>query len=250
MQGISIRPTIGVGDSIQFSSVPENYFRATGKRIVDVSKPWFFDHNPYVTRLESLKPTNTTEMWNYVGPPYPWPKPRELGVYTSNAEIHAGVLGVPVSLIRPRLYQFEDFPFEKRENILLHIDGKSHGCMPDHVVQHVLQKYGKTGRLFQIGKPSIDLGLPKIETPTLWDLARVISEARMLIGMHSGPSWVAACYPDVIVKKLRTKPSLDVLKDWVPLERRNIHSFWDDRCHQIFNVSEHDVGFTSSYRNI
>lgn len=251
MLGISIKPTIGMGDALQFSSVPENYFRETGCKIVDVSKPWFFDHNPFVMRIRA-RPTKTIEMWNFSPTQYEWPKIRPQGVYLSNAEIYAAVVGVKVArLNRPRLYKFEEFPFNDRKTILLHTDGVSHGVMPDHVIEHVKRKYGPTGRLFQVGLPgSKNVGLKLIETKTLWELAEVISKAQVYIGVDSGPSWIAACYPDVIVKKLRTKPSLDVLKTWVPLSIDNIHSHWDDRCQQIFNVSEEDVGFTSTYKKI
>lgn len=251
MLGISIKPTIGIGDALQFSSAPENYFRATGKRLVDVSRPWFFDHNPFVER--SSAPTKIIEMWNFSPTQRQWPKPRTApAVYLCNAEISAAVLGVPVVMNRPRLYLYEEFPFERRRAILLHTHGRSHGTMPDHVVHHVLKKYGATGQVFHVGTEDciVDYGVPKIKTPTLWDLAKVISESRMLIGVDSGPAWIASCFPDVIVKKLRTKPSTDVLRSWVPLEVGNIHSHWDDRCQQIFNVSEEDVGFTSTYRKI
>lgn len=248
--GISIKPTIGIGDALQFSSVPENYYRSTGKRIVDVTKPWFFDFNPFVVR-DAGAPAKTIEMWNFSPKQYDWPKIRPQGVYLSNAEIFAAVVGVPAALNRPRLYRFEEFPFERRKTILLHTHGTSHGIMPRHVLEHVLKKYGPTNRLVHIGPfGHPGLSIPKINTPTLWDLARVISEAQMIICMDSGPSWVAACFPDVVVKKLRTKPSVEAFKTWVPLAIDNIHSHWDDRCHQIFNVSEEDVGFTSSYRKI
>ncbi len=252
MQGISIKPTIGIGDALQYSSLPENYYRATGKRLLDVSKPWFFDHNPFVLRElppgETLK--KTTEMWNYSPKQYQWPVVREQGVYLSNAEIHASVFGVPTGLNRPRLYKFEDHPYENRHMILLHLDGKSHGNMPEHIIHHILKKYGGTRRLFQIGVGGPSIGIPRIYTETLWELAEVISKSQMLIGMDSGPSWIAACYPDVIIKKVRTKPSTEYFKTWVPLSADNVHSHWDDRCHQIYNVSEEDVGFTSSYRKL
>ncbi len=254
MQGISIKPTIGIGDALQFSSLPENYFLETGVKLLDVSRPWFFDHNPFVVRSDDHKPTKVTELWNFSPKQWEFPKPRETGkpnVYLSNAEIWASLFGVPVKLNRPRLYQFENTtPFEKRSRILLHTDGVSHGAMPAHIVEHVVKKYGPTNQLYLIGKNTPNIGLPVIHTPTLWDLARELSQARMLIGLDSGPSWVAACYPDVIVKKVRTKPqSVDFAK-WVPLEIANIHSHWDDRCHQVFNTTETDVGFTSSYRKI
>jgi len=251
MIGISVNPKIGIGDGIQFSSVPENYFHATGKKLYDVSRPWFFDHNPYVVRTLTEPLEKTIELWNFGPQKWEWPKVRAHGVYLSNAEIYAAVLGVKTTVLnRPRLYQFESVEFSRRETILLQTKGASHGKMPEAIIAHVVKKYGPTGQLFQIGPEKAGIGVPHIETKTLWDLAETISKARMLIGLDSGPAWVAAAYPDVVIKKLRTKPSVDVLRTWVPLAADNIHSHWDDRCHQIFNVSEYDVGFTSSYRRI
>lgn len=253
MLGITINEKIGVGDGLQFSSLPENYFRATGRKLIDVSKPWFFDHNPYVMRDADLSGVKIQEMWNFGhNKRFKWPMPRGEHrplVYTCNAEIWASVFGVDVTLNRPRLYRFETYPYEKRKLILLQVEGKSHGRMPHHVIEHVLEKYDGT-HLYQIGLKDERLGIPYLKTDTLWDLAQVIAESRMLICLDSGPSWIGAAYPDVVVKKLRTRPTLDVLKDWAPLDIHNIHSHWDDRCHQIFNPSEHDVGFTSAYTKI
>lgn len=235
---------------MQFTSLPENYFFATGKKLIDVSKTWIFDHNPYVVRGE--KPEKTVELWNFGPTQYPWPKPRE-HVYQSNAEIWAQVFKTKPTLIRPRLYRFEEYPFELRDTILFQTHGKSHGVMPDHIIDHVIRKYGATGKLFHVGLDSDpDLGIPKITTPTLWDLAQVISKARIFIGVDSGPAWIAACYPDVVVKKVRlrnvhgSKP----FEDWVPLEISNIHSHWDDRAFMVYNKFEDDVGFTLSYRKL
>ncbi len=250
MKGISIKQTIGVGDGLQFSSVPENYFRATGEKLYDVSKPWFFDYNPYVCRDYDVHPEIIREMWNFSPKQYDWPKIRDQGVYLSNAEISAAVWDVPVVLNRPRLYRYEEYPYEDRRTILLHVDGVSHGMMPRHVIDHVIKKYSGTRMLFQVGLNQVDLGIPRLETKTLWELAALVSQCRMFIGVDSGPSWVAACFPDVVVKKLRTKPTPEHFKTWVPLAADNIHSFWDDRVHQIFNPTEEDVGFTSSYKKI
>lgn len=247
MIGISIKPTIGVGDAVQFSSVPENYFAHTGQMLIDVSKPWFFDYNPYVIRDPVLPPTKVTEMWNHNSP---LPKARNF-VFTSMAERHGIVLDVPYAKLKyPRLYRYEDFPFKQREMILVHIKGVSHDVMEPQVIDHILKKY-KGLPMAQVGLPNEpDIGIPRIKTETLWDLAKVCSEARMFIGLDSGPSWVARCYPDVIVKKVRNKPSLDVLKDWIPLEGTNIHSYWDDPISSVHNNSDDDVGFTSSYKRL
>lgn len=247
--GFTIRQ-VGIGDGVQFTSLPENYFRKTGQKLIDISKPWYLDSNPYVER--DATPDEVKELWNYPKQ-YEWPKIREHS-YLSNAEIHASVFGiVHPHLIRPRLYRYEHCPFEERESILFHPYGKSHGALPDEIIDHVLRKYKRTGRLRQIGlNTDPDLGIPKISTPTLWDLAYVISRARMFIGVDSGPSWIAACYPDVQIKKVRTKFQYGFCEpqDWSPLDVRNPHSFWDDRAFQIYNTSEDDIGFTLSYKKL
>ncbi len=254
MIGISIKPTIGVGDALQFSSLPENYYRATKKRLVDVNRPWFFDYNPYVDRDPNSVPTKTYELWNFSPTQRQWPKPRtddKPAVYLSNAEIHASIFEVPVVLNRPRLYQHENFPFDSRHLILLHTDGVSHGKMPPHIVQHVVNKYRPTGNLFRVGLSGEEIGgVPWLKAESLWELAAVISKARLFIGVDSGPGWIASCFPDVITKIVRMKPSPETFASWVPLEIRNIHSHWDDRCRQAFNPTEDDVGFTSSYRKL
>lgn len=256
MIGITIKPTIGIGDALQFSSLPENYFKATGEKLIDMSKPWFFDHNPYVIRDVDLKPRKTIEMWNYSPKQYefPTPRPNRPGVYLSNAEIWASVLEVPCTLNRPRLYRYEHYPYKDRQNILLHTNGVSHGEMPEHIVEHVIRKYGHTGKLYHVGPVNPkqkDYGLPRIQTATLWEFAQLVSTARLFIGVDSGPGWIANCYPDVVVKKVRVKPNPpEQFKDWIPLEIKNIHSHWDDRCHQVYNVSENDIGFTYGYPRI
>jgi hypothetical protein len=246
--GISITAN-GIGDSLQFSSLPENFYNVTGSKLIDVSKCWFFDHNPYVERDQT--PVKVTEMWNFPKK-YEWPNVRH-SVYMSNAEIHLAVFGLRnPKLIRPRLYQFEEYPAHLRYKILFQTQGRSHGKLPDPIIEHVLKKY-KYANLYHIGLPTDpDLGIPKIVTSTLWDLAREISQAKMVICPDSGPSWIGACYPDVWVKKIRTRFQGGYCdpKDWVPLDVKNHHSFWDDRSTQIYNTFEEDVGFTLSYKKI
>lgn len=253
--GITIKQAIGIGDTVQFSSLPENYFRATGHKLIDESRSWIFDHNPFVDRNPARPPSKTIELWNFGhGRTFEFRAPRKEGrpaCYLSNAEIWATAAGVPVVLNRPRLYRFEDFPFMERKKILIQTEGRSHGRMPQHVVKHIIDKYGNYPAIYQIGeRPDATLPFPFISTPTLWDLVELISSARMLIGMDSGPAWIAAAYPDVRVKILRSRPTPNNFENWVPLDAKNIHSHWDDRCREIFNPTGHDVGFTQSYLRI
>lgn len=265
MVGNHIKPSIGLGDGLQFSSLPENYFRHTGKKLHDISRAWFFDHNTFVDRSDNVSISKKVELWNFSHRNvFPWPNPRILkkergdwkipqpgpSVYLSNAEIWASVLDVPVVLSRPRLYRWEDFPYEKREKILLQTEGRSHGKISDDIISHVVKKYLPTGNLYHIGTGSV-VGVPHIDTPSLWNLAELISSAKMFIGPDSGPSWISSCYSDVITKIIRTKPNPpDEFKKWVPLDQGNIHSFWDDRCRMTYNVTENDIGFTWSYLKI
>lgn len=250
--GITIKAK-GLGDALQFSSLPENYFHATGKKIWDLEGHWFFDHNPFVQRRPS-QDIFKVELWNFSPKQWEWPalpKDRQTGVYLSNAEIWARLFGVPTILSRPRLYFCEDHPFEKRRRILFHTEGRSHGSLPAFIVQHVKEKYGASGELYHVGLDGDpDYGLPTIRVKTYWELAHEISSARMFIGPDSGPSWIAACYPDVITKVVRLRPSPDILSNWTPLERTNIHSHWDDRCRMVHNPTENDIGFTWSYKRI
>lgn len=249
-KGFTIRQ-VGIGDGIQFTSLPENYFKLTGEKLIDISKPWYLDHNPFIDRL--TEPKEVTELWNYPKL-YAWPELRP-SVYMSNAEIHASVMGLKnPPLIRPRLYRYEDTLFEDRKTILFHPFGKSHGSLPDAVIDHVVKKYKPSGCLAQIGLPDEPnvVGV-KIITPTLWDLVKEISRCKLFIGIDSGPAWIAACFPDVRVKKIRVKYQFGYCepKDWVPLDVKNEHSFWDDQgLFQIFNCFERDIGFTQSFRKL
>lgn len=249
--GITIRP-VGIGDGIQFTSLPENFYKATGQKLIDISKPWYLDHNPYV--LRDVEPKKVIELWNHPKQ-YDWPKPRS-SVYMTNAEIHAEVLGIKnPTLNHPKLYKFEDYPFFERETILFHPFGKSHGTLPQHVIDHVIKKYeGNDYNLYQIGLPTDpDIGIQRAHTETLWDLVHVISRSKMFIGVDSGPSWIAACFPDVQTKKIRTTFQYGYCdpKDWVALDVNNCHSFWDDTTlFKIYNCTERDLGFTRSYGEI
>lgn len=255
MLGISIREDIGIGDKLQFSSLPENYYRATGKKLLDVSRCWIFDYNPYVVR-EGVA-SKVIELWNFPKK-YDWPLPLRCQagsgvphVYQTNAEIWANLLGVPAVLTRPRLYIHEE-PIVQRSTILYHHQGKSHMELPFEVARHVMEKYPA----WQIGlnQPWIPLARGHVLTPTIWELVSVISKCRMLIGVDSGPCWIAACYPDVVVKKIR---NIKVhgersYEEWIPLEIANIHSHWDDlSLFQVYHPwGDDSIGYMRSYREL
>src|SRR5580698_6849875 len=142
MNAISVKKTIGLGDQIQFTSVPENYFWHFGEKLIDLDSNPIFDHNPYVVRQDGIVPERTYNMWDLLC----FNKTlsyKDRYVALSNAESHARYFGYKVRLNRPRLYRFENNPpdFYERTKILLQVRGKSHGQMPEKIVKHIIDKY-------------------------------------------------------------------------------------------------------------
>lgn len=258
------RSYLGVGDSIQFTSIPENFFRNTGQCLIDVDQHWAFNHNPYVIRIPDYMPEIAIDLWrdcdylkcNFRKSPIA-PK-----VYTSNAEanysIITSVLGGrgKIFLKRPRLYKYEDYPFEKRSMILLHTTGRSNGPMPDFLIEHIVRKYGPTGELIQIAGPKDKIvpGLKLLRPLNIMAAADLISKCRMFIGPDSGLAWIAACYPDVVVKKVRlTSPwgYVGSWDEWVPLQVGHPQSHWDDpTIFQMYNLENEDHGIFQTWKKI
>ena len=50
--GIYLADGIGIGDKLQFGCLPENFYRNTGEKLVDLNSSFIFDYNPYVERTE------------------------------------------------------------------------------------------------------------------------------------------------------------------------------------------------------
>ena len=70
MLGITLGGAQGLGDKLQFSSFPENHFRNTGEKVVDLDRSWIFDHNPYVVR--DAPHDRALDLW---AAPFPLRKP-------------------------------------------------------------------------------------------------------------------------------------------------------------------------------
>ena len=123
IEGISLGGAhpIGIGDAIQFTSLPENYYRTTGKKLVDVSHHWVFDKNPFV--LRGVFPNKVHRLWERVvcgnvgeGP------------FRSNAEVWAKMLGVEVHTRRPNLWHAVRPIQLFKSRTLANLQGKSPGC--------------------------------------------------------------------------------------------------------------------------
>ena len=244
--GIDLRGSVGIGDKVQYSCIPEAFYKWYGIKLIDVHRCWVFDRNPYVRRLfhkndigilrfkeaETNKdidgyPAVYCKPHDWVEPvevPTPrqktkiinlWHPPNQLGCYSRSRWFYK-TLGIQdwtrpqLCLPRgPRLYKHEDPLNVKPDQITIHV-GPSNNCklqfIPDEVLQTIAKRYANYN-IIQVGAKT-DNPSPFIDKRGLkiWDTVKTISESSIFIGINSGPIHIANCYPH-ISKKIIMKES-------------------------------------------
>lgn len=239
-----------IGDSIVYSSFPENFFLNFNNKIIDLDKYWIFDHNPYV--LRGVKPdiiiNLPEEAHNY---------PKNIFFETIVARNNFfGKYKLDIHLTKPNLYIHQNAIQNK--SVSLHLTGKSFDQqIPENIINYILNKY-KEYKIYQIGgqndkivKNTINrLGL------SIYDSAKVIAESEIFIGINSGMMHLANCYNNVIKKIIlnRTKDEsiLNIASIRTPQNQKYaVAGFdWYDMDNQLYNLSEQNIGITDSYRLI
>lgn len=260
MLGITLVGANGMGDKLQFSNFPENYFRNTGERVVDIDRCWVFDHNPYVVR--DVEPASVVNLWST-----PWPWATKLSfheynskpVFSSIAERTGTIFGHVVYLRHPRLYRFEELPAVERR-IVLHTTGSglhpvlSHGedsirRLSNEIIAHIREAYADH-EIIQIGaRTDADAGVIDCRgIDDIWEVVRIIAQARVFIGVDSGPYWIASCFPKIFRKKIMMQYPPDYLRSgFVPMHVLDSHTHWHDASCIYFNRTTDDAGITYSY---
>jgi hypothetical protein len=266
--GITIKGAPGLGDKLQFSSFPENYYRNTGEKVIDLDEIWLFDHNPYVVR--GVAPTKVNHLFIE-----PWPAMKGVNykdfiakpVFFSLAERACSIFGHTDYLRHPRLYRFEDLPMlEKR--VVLHTTGQLSDhltgepsppksqfgedqarVLSEEILEHVRRVYSGY-EIIQIGSKQ-DRDARVIDCrglPDIWETVKIVAQASVFIGVDSGPYWIAACYPRVFRKKVMVQYSAEYLRrHFVPMHMLQGHVHWHDYSCLYFNRTTEDAGVTYSY---
>lgn len=242
VDGILIPKNIGIGDAIQFTSLPENYFKTTGKKLVDLSRHWVFDRNPYIIR-EFYGEIKIHKLWErFLNKDfYSKHEYREIIQYRSNAEVWASMMGVEIHTRRPNLYYVRGVV----ENLTLVWE---HGISQSHLqyitLKHVQDKYSWKIQ----GDWNLHFYSKAYRFPDMWTMVEAISKCRQIIGPFSGPSWIAACFPHITVKAVFSKSFTHVLEKRIPLNRNEQDSLFDDMgLFKFYNQTDKDVGYTESY---
>jgi hypothetical protein len=229
----------GIGDRIQWSSLPEAFYKWYGRKLIDVNRSWVFDNNPFVQRRDDslnrkIKITDIELACLYCDK-IDWVNPNQEGMnfVSPNADAHKLLvfdlfpsyldhnitssrnfwlferLGIypnqkpELDIPRgPRLYKYEEPNNVKRDQITIHV-GPSRSTkqyIPDYVMEKIKERYSGY-KIIQIGSPT-DNRSPFIRKTGLniWESIKTISQSSIFIGINSGPMNIANCFPHISKK--------------------------------------------------
>lgn len=240
-----------IGDWVYASSLPENFYKITGQKIIDLNKTWVFDHNPYVDRdVEPDKIIDIKPAWFHYN--------RDVPVMYSFADSLMAFLGTDqLPYCRhPRFYRYEDEDIIPNR-LILHVEGNhdkpTPRIMSDEVIQFVLDKY-KMYDIIQIGGNSDKKieGVIDERGIDLWDVVKLMSSAAIFVGVDSGPYHIAQAYPRINRKLIVTKDQFksDWPADFYILNPKQDVSYWYDWDTMFYNEFDRDAGLTTSYLKI
>ena len=242
------RKRLGLGDQVQFTSFPENYFLNTGEKVIDLDNNSLFDYNPFVIR--GVRPSKVLDLWFMTDGNKYTPKKW----IPSMSERNSWYAGLPKCYIRhPKLYKHEDSPLKKNQ-ICVHLTGVSTGVCPEEVADKIKENY-EGFDIVQIGLAT-DKAFNQFEDRrglSFWDSTKIISESLIFIGVASSMMNVAACYPRVIKKIIITESDEErsqVMSDMMPMDSDRGHYHWLDWGFIFFNKTKNDVGVSYSYLKI
>jgi hypothetical protein len=214
MLRITLNGAFGIGEKLQFTSFPENHYRHTGEKVIDLDSAWVFDHNPFVIRGEL--PTSMINLWTLRWPHYDGQISAEefaaKPVFFSHGDRTASIFGNIPYLRHSRLYIYEDLKGLAIESSFTRPENGAQKSEPVRArirrgyFQKVLDHIRKTYRawdLIQVGaKDDVDAKVVDCRgMESFWDVIKIIAQATIFIGVDSGPFWVAACYPGIFNKQ-------------------------------------------------
>lgn len=242
------RSHLGLGDQVQFTSFPENYFLNTGEKVIDLDNNHLFDFNPYV--LRGVNPSKVLDLWHMTDGrkylPQKW--------IPSISERNSWYAGLPKCYIRhPKLYKHEDTPL-KPNQICVHLTGVSTGNCSDEIAEQIRKNY-KDFNIVQIGL-STDKRYEQFQDgrgQSFWDSAKTIAESLIFIGVSSSMMNVAACYPRAIKKIIITESDEEraqVMDNMMPMDPERGHYHWLDWGFCFYNKTKRDIGVSYSYLKI
>ena len=244
MKGITLSTCRKLGDQIIFSSIPENYYRNFGEKLVDVDNRFVFDYNPFVVRGE-VKPTEVVNLWSE------WLRFGSLATPKTLAHKLCVFFNMECFLAHPRLYRFED-EYQLPKSVTVHTSGVTVGAMPHFVIAQILRNYADYN-LFQIGGKT-DVSIKGFDRRgcEFWESARYIAGSEIYIGIDSSMLHVAMAYPRTRVKVVLLNKTKEELEAFTPFTIGGDHKItgWTYANCEHYNCFDRDIGITRSYLKI
>lgn len=243
--GIVTPDYLGIGDKVQFASIPENFYKNYGEKLIDLSNCWVYDHNPYI--LRNVEPEKTISFWN---------QPYKYENYLNRFDYLNSLLKIPKIFCRtPRLYKYENPSNVIQNKVCLHAQGKSSKhTLSKKIIDTIKDRYSNY-EIIQIGgDKDIDCEVIDFRGSDMWEMVEHIATSSIFIGVNSGPMNIATCYPHINKKILLNLGEGEFSKRQVekfhPLSIEHHLFSWIDYGWQYFNDTEVDIGCTYSYNKI
>ncbi len=231
-----------LGDRISYSSLPENYYLTTGKKLVCLEDIFCFKYNPFV--LRNLETQEKRSLWYY--------NQGGEGEYKTQAEQICNKWNIKCFINHPKLY-FNERAIKTPNSITIHSTGQTVGSIPQRILNFIVNKYNNK-IIYQVGgKYDLDCGPSVFDKRNLdfWKSVRYISESEQLICVDSAPLHIGMSFPEIHKKVILVNKTEKECYDWVPFGCKSKNwSGWVPMNVSIFNTFRYDIGHTISYLNI
>ena len=253
MLGIYWQGANKAGDRISRSSLPENYYKNTGDKLVDLEGFTFLENNPFVIKKEDIHPNTLSRverrnLWNY-----------SIGADVTHCKTMAHEIcknwGLEKCyLTSPRLYRFEN-SYVYPKTMVINTTGDNQGAMSLKILNTIREKYHDY-LCYQIGGINdVDFNYDiDRRGMDFWLVAKLISESELYIGPDSFCHWIAKCYPRIRRKILLVNKNEERCENFFPRglnDHSNPFDTWLE-CDgaDYYNIFQQDYGITKSYLSL
>lgn len=227
-----------LGDICVWSSFFENYYLATGDKLLDTECKWVTDHNPFVIRNNRLSPTKTIKL-----------RKESPTNGRTLAETACIAHEIPCSVFWPKFYIYENL-LKIPKSICINTTGVSNGGMDQTIINHIREKY-KNCYIFQVG------GLQDLDFASafdyrkysLWEQIKILAECQTFIGLDSAWYHIASAY-NIKRKVILVNKTEQECEYFLPIPQEiksgGFQGWIHDNC-DVFNPYFRDLGLTRSY---
>lgn len=246
------------GDLLSRSSLPENYYRNTGEKLININNLEFFKYNPFCLQGSDIHPNTLSrvevrDIWRFTVP---------------NADLNQNFKTMAHGICakwrlekcyktNPDIYLYHEFETNKiPRSICVAPQGQTVGCVPIHILNFIRNKY-PSHNLFQIGlKTDVDANVDFDRREIgFFESCKLVAECETMITIDSLPMWIARMYPSVRLKVILVNKDEEECRKFLPLgypfdEKENRWFSWIELNTEYYNVFERDIGCTRSFLSI